>query len=134
MHILVVGGGREHAVAWKLAQSPRAAKVYMAPGNGGTATEDQCKNVAIAANDISGLLDFAQENSIALTVVGPQVPLAASIVDVFAGCRISLFWPHSGHCTIGSFTRVKSHCSNEYWQVTRLMTTPQLESASSVFY
>ena len=82
MKILVIGsGGREHALAWKLAQSEKVGKVFVAPGNGGTALEDKLENIAVSGSD--ALADFAEQNSIALTVVGPEAPLAAGIVNVF---------------------------------------------------
>ena len=84
MKVLVIGsGGREHALAWKLAQSPRVSEVIVAPGNAGTATEAKCRNVAIKATDIDGLLQLAQDEGIALTVVGPEQPLVAGVVDAF---------------------------------------------------
>nr|WP_298152022.1 phosphoribosylamine--glycine ligase [uncultured Pseudoxanthomonas sp.] len=91
MKVLVIGsGGREHALAWKLAQSPRVDEVIVAPGNAGTATEAKCRNVAIKVTDIEGLLALAQEEGVGLTVVGPEVPLVAGVVDRFrvAGQRI----------------------------------------------
>ena len=91
MKVLVVGGGgREHALAWKLAQSPDTEAVFVAPGNAGTAREPNVRNVAIAAGDADALLAFAQAERIGLTVVGPEDPLAAGLVDRFeaAGCRI----------------------------------------------
>ena len=82
MKILVVGsGGREHALAWKLAQSKRIQVVLVAPGNGGTALDARMKNVNIT--DPAALADFAQQEQVALTVVGPEAPLAAGIVDIF---------------------------------------------------
>ena len=82
MKILVIGsGGREHCLVWKLAQSPLAEKIYCAPGNGGTGLAAQ--NVDIAAADIEGLLDFALQEGVDLTVVGPEAPLVAGIVDKF---------------------------------------------------
>ena len=82
MKLLVIGsGGREHALAWKLAQSPRVQKVYVAPGNGGTAAEPDAENVPLAA--IAELAAFARKESIHLTVVGPEAPLAAGVVDAF---------------------------------------------------
>jgi len=89
MKLLVIGGGgREHALAWKLARSPRISRVFVAPGNAGTACEDGLANVAIAAPD--ELIDFARKEGIAFTVVGPEAPLAEGIVDAFhaAGLRI----------------------------------------------
>ena len=92
MKLLVVGsGGREHALAWKLAQSPRVQVVYVAPGNGGTATEPNLENLPIT--DIGKLADFAQSEHIYLTVVGPETPLAAGIVDVFRARGLKIFGP-----------------------------------------
>ncbi len=92
MKILVIGnGGREHALAWKLRQSPLASQVYVAPGNAGTAQD--CENVEIAADDFDGLLRFARQEKIALTVVGPEAPLAAGIVDAFQGAGLAIFGP-----------------------------------------
>ena len=91
MKLLVIGsGGREHALAWKLAQSPQVDEVLVAPGNAGTEREPKCRNVAIAAGEIDALLTLAQDEGVALTVVGPEGPLVAGIVDRFrqAGLRI----------------------------------------------
>ncbi len=91
--ILVIGsGGREHALAWKLAQSPEAERVFCAPGNAGTA--EIAENVSIAANDLPGLARFAKENRIELTVVGPDDALAAGIVDVFESEGLRIFGPN----------------------------------------
>lgn len=90
--ILVIGaGGREHALAWKLAQSPQVSQVFVAPGNAGTAVA--FSNVPIAADDVAGLVRFAKENHIGLTVVGPEVPLALGIVDEFQKNRLAIFGP-----------------------------------------
>ena len=92
MKILVVGsGGREHALAWKLAQSERIQMVYVAPGNGGTALDDRLENIAIT--DPQALADFAQQENIALTVVGPETPLAAGIVNIFRSKGLKIFGP-----------------------------------------
>ena len=92
MNILVIGsGGREHALAWKLAQSPKAQKVYVAPGNGGTARDPRLVNVPIT--DVKALADFAQTNKIAVTVVGPEAPLAAGVVDEFRARGLRIFGP-----------------------------------------
>jgi len=94
MKILIVGGGgREHALAWKLAQSPLAERVYVAPGNGGTAGEPGVENLAIAATDIHRLLAFASEAGIDLTIVGPEMPLVAGIVDRFNAAGLRCFGP-----------------------------------------
>jgi len=92
MNILVIGsGGREHALAWKLAQSPKAQKVYVAPGNGGTARDPRLVNVAIT--DVKALADFAEQNKITVTVVGPEAPLAAGVVDEFRARGLRIFGP-----------------------------------------
>ena len=92
MNVLVIGGGgREHALAWKLAQGARAQQVYVAPGNGGTARDAQLKNVAIT--DAVALADFAEAHKIGLTVVGPEAPLAAGVVDVFRQRGLRIFGP-----------------------------------------
>ena len=83
MRVLIIGGGgREHALAWKVAQSSIVSHVFVAPGNGGTAREQRCQNI-IEATDIPALLMFAKNEKIDLTIVGPEAPLAAGIVDVF---------------------------------------------------
>lgn len=92
MKILVIGsGGREHALAWKLASSKRVQKVFVAPGNAGTATEPGVENVAIT--DLAALADFAQAEDIGLTVVGPEAPLAAGVVDLFQSRGLRIFGP-----------------------------------------
>lgn len=92
MKILVIGnGGREHALAWKLRQSPRAEHIFCAPGNAGTS--EIAENVAISASDLGGLVRFARENRIDLAVVGPDDPLAAGIVDLFAAEKLRAFGP-----------------------------------------
>ncbi|NEX20384.1 phosphoribosylamine--glycine ligase [Thiorhodococcus mannitoliphagus] len=94
MKVLIIGGGgREHALAWKAAQSPLAEKVFVAPGNGGTAREPGLENVPIAADDIFGLLGFARRESIELTIVGPEVPLVAGVVDAFQDAGLPCFGP-----------------------------------------
>ena len=94
MKILVIGsGGREHALAWKLAQSPRVDEVLVAPGNAGTAHEGKCRNVAVNATDIDGLLARAEHEGIALTVVGPEAPLVAGVVDAFRARGLRVFGP-----------------------------------------
>ncbi len=92
MRILIIGsGGREHALAWRLAQSPRVTKVFVAPGNGGTARDPRFENVPITALD--ELADFAARESIGLTVVGPEAPLAAGVVDIFRARGLPIFGP-----------------------------------------
>ena len=92
MKLLVIGsGGREHALAWRLARSPRVQTVYVAPGNGGTALASQVRNIALT--DINELIAFAQTEKIAYTVVGPEAPLAAGIVDAFQAAGLKIFGP-----------------------------------------
>src|SRR5262249_50778584 len=92
MKVLVIGkGGREHALVWKLGQSPRAEKVFCAPGNAGTAQDGV--NVPIEQNDIPALIRFAQKEKIGLTVVGPEEPLALGIVDAFEKAGLRSFGP-----------------------------------------
>ena len=92
MRVLVIGnGGREHALAWKLRQSSRVTQVFIAPGNAGTAEEGD--NINIAANDIPGLIKFAQNNQIGLTVVGPEGPLVDGVVDAFQAAKLRVFGP-----------------------------------------
>jgi len=84
MKVLVIGsGGREHALAWQCMQSERVKEVFVAPGNAGTALEEGISNVDIAVEDLDGLASFAKENSIDLTIVGPEVPLVLGVVDHF---------------------------------------------------
>ncbi len=94
MKILIIGGGgREHALAWKAAQSPKVEKVFVAPGNAGTAREKKCENAAIQAEDVDGLLKFAQQNKIELTIVGPEAPLVLGVVDRFRAAGLRCFGP-----------------------------------------
>ncbi len=93
MKVLVVGsGGREHALVWKLAQSPKVTEIFCAPGNGGIAKMAQC--VAVAADDMDGLLAFAKDKAVDLTLVGPEVSLTLGIVDLFEGEGLRIFGPH----------------------------------------
>jgi len=94
MKVLIIGGGgREHALAWKFAQSDRVNKVFVAPGNGGTATMNKGCNVNIAADDIDALKAFAKEEKVDMTLVGPEVPLVAGVVDAFRAEGLKIFGP-----------------------------------------
>ena len=94
MKVLVIGGGgREHALAWKAAQSSSVETVYVAPGNAGTATENKLQNINIDADDIDALLDFATKESVGLTIVGPEAPLVAGVVDRFQAEGLRIFGP-----------------------------------------
>ena len=94
MKVLIVGsGGREHALAWKCAQSPRITEVLVAPGNAGTAREDKVRNVAVSSDDIEALAAIAADEAVGLTIVGPEAPLVAGIVDRFNELRLPCFGP-----------------------------------------
>ncbi len=108
MNILVVGaGGREHALAWKLKRSPRADRVFVAPGNAGTAVD--AENVDISATDIPKLLEFAKQNDVGFTVVGPEAPLALGIVDAFQSEKLRVFGPSKAAAELESS---KVFCKN----------------------
>ncbi len=97
MKVLVIGsGGREHALAWKAAQSATVEKVFVAPGNAGTASEAKLENINIGVEDIDGLIQFVQQNTIGLTIVGPEVPLVMGIVDAFQTAGLRCFGPTQG--------------------------------------
>lgn len=94
MQVLVIGsGGREHALGWKVAQNPQVETVFIAPGNAGTALEPKLENVNIAVEDIAGLVAFAQQKQIALTIVGPEIPLVLGVVDAFRDAGLPIFGP-----------------------------------------
>ena len=90
MKVLIVGsGGREHALAWKCAQSPRVSEVLVAPGNGGTANEPRVRNVNVAAEDVAGLVALAKAEKVGLTIIGPEGPLVIGVVDAFAAAGLA---------------------------------------------
>ncbi|RBP53487.1 phosphoribosylamine--glycine ligase [Arenicella xantha] len=97
MKVLIIGsGGREHAFAWKVAQSPQVSQVFVAPGNAGTAREAKVSNVAIGVEDISALIAFAKQEDIGLTIVGPEAPLVLGVVDAFTDAELLCFGPSAG--------------------------------------
>lgn len=97
MNVLVIGGGgREHALAWKAAQSPNIEKVFLAPGNAGSARDDKLENVAIDVLEFEKLADFANDNNVALTIVGPEAPLVDGVVDYFNERQLACFGPSKG--------------------------------------
>ncbi|MDR5860629.1 phosphoribosylamine--glycine ligase [Halomonas eurihalina] len=97
MKVLIIGGGgREHALAWKVAQSPRVETVHVAPGNAGTAREPGLENVAIGVDDLEGLVAFARDEGIELTIVGPEAPLVEGVVDRFREAGLTIFGPTAG--------------------------------------
>ena len=94
MNVLIIGGGgREHALAWKAAQSVKVSQVFLAPGNAGTALEDKLTNVDVGAEDVPALVAFAEQNQIDLTIVGPEVPLVLGVVDAFEAKGLKIFGP-----------------------------------------
>jgi len=94
MNVLIIGGGgREHALAWKAAQSEKVSQVFLAPGNAGTALENKLTNVDVGAEDVPALVAFAQQNQIDLTIVGPEVPLVLGVVDAFQAKELKIFGP-----------------------------------------
>ena len=94
MNVLIIGGGgREHALAWKAAQSAKVSQVFLAPGNAGTALEDKVTNVDVGAEDVPALVAFAEQNKIDLTIVGPEVPLVLGVVDIFQAKGLKIFGP-----------------------------------------
>jgi phosphoribosylamine--glycine ligase len=97
MNVLIIGsGGREHALAWKVAQSPRVDTVYVAPGNAGIATEPGMENVALDVMDFAALAEFAEANGVGLTIVGPEAPLVDGVVDFFEARGLRCFGPRQG--------------------------------------
>ena len=97
MNVLIIGnGGREHALAWKVAQSSKVKQVFVAPGNAGTAIEPGLTNVDIGVTDVPGLVQFAQDNAIDLTIVGPEAPLVIGVVDAFEAAGLKCFGPKKG--------------------------------------
>ena len=110
MKILIVGqGGREHAMAWKIAQSPLAKTIYIAPGNAGTASEKKCQNVNIATTDVASLLKFSLQENIDLTIIGPEAPLAEGLVDTFQDHGLLCFGPTRAAAQLESS---KAFCKN----------------------
>jgi phosphoribosylamine--glycine ligase len=97
MKVMIIGsGGREHALAWKAASSPRVEQVYVVPGNAGTATEHKVQNISLDISDFAVLADFARNNGVGLTIIGPEAPLVAGIVDFFTRAGLPCFGPSSG--------------------------------------
>ena len=123
MKILIVGsGGREHALAWKAKQSPKVEKVFVAPGNPGSALEPGIENKAIAVDDIAGLLAFAQAEQIDLTIIGPEVPLVLGVVDQFQSAGLKCFGPKAkaaqleGSKTFCKDFMIRHHIPTAYYQ------------------
>ncbi|MFC3284679.1 phosphoribosylamine--glycine ligase [Litchfieldella rifensis] len=131
MKVLIIGGGgREHALAWKVAQSARVAGVYVAPGNAGTASEPGLTNVAIAASDLDGLEAFAREEGIDLTIVGPEAPLVAGVVDRFQAAGLAIFGPSRAAAQLeGSKSFTKDFLARHAIPTAEYATFTAIESA-----
>ena len=130
--LLVGGGGREHALAWKAAQSPQVESVFVAPGNAGTATEAKMHNVALAAEDIDGLLAFAKEQHIDLTIIGPEAPLVMGIVDAFDAAGLACFGPRKGAAQLeGSKSFTKDFLARQNIPTADYQTFTEIEPALS---
>lgn len=131
MKVLVVGGGgREHALAWKAAQSPLVSEVLVAPGNAGTLTEPKTRNVPVSSSDLDGLLDLAESESIALTIVGPEQPLVAGIVDRFEAAGLRCFGPRAAAARLeGSKAFTKAFLSRHNIPTADYQTFEQVDPA-----
>ena len=131
MKVLVIGGGgREHALAWKLKQSARVSEVIVAPGNAGTAREPGVRNADVAATDVDGLLALAQREGIALTVVGPEAPLVAGVVDKFQAAGLRCFGPSSQAAQLeGSKAFAKEFLQRHHIPTARYAVFTELELA-----
>ncbi|HET7307727.1 MAG TPA: phosphoribosylamine--glycine ligase [Gammaproteobacteria bacterium] len=131
MKVLIVGGGgREHALAWKIAQSPRVERVLVAPGNAGTAVEPKCENVPVAATDIDGLLELARTRDVDLTVIGPEAPLVAGIGDRFDAAGLACFGPSAAAAQLeGSKAFAKDFMARHNIPTARYRTFTEIEPA-----
>jgi len=131
MNILIIGaGGREHALAWKAAQSPAVEKVYVAPGNAGTATEPMMENVAIDVMAFDDLVTFAQINNVELTIIGPEAPLVAGIVDAFEAAGLRCFGPSRGASQLeGSKSFTKDFLARHHIPTAAYGTFTEIEPA-----
>ena len=131
MKILIVGGGgREHALAWKAAQSKRVRQVFVAPGNAGTEQEDKLINIEIAAEDIDALLEFALKEDIDLTIVGPEAPLVNGIVDRFKQSGMRIFGPSAAAAKLeGSKTFSKDFLARHQIPTAAYQSFTEIETA-----
>ena len=130
--LVVGGGGREHALSWKLAQSAEVARVLVAPGNAGTARENRVENVAVGAEDIDGLLALARERAVGLTVVGPEAPLVAGIADRFAEAGLRVFGPSAAAARLeGSKAFAKAFLASHRIPTARFAEFSDVEEASA---
>ncbi len=128
MNVLVIGGGgREHALAWKAAQNPSVETVFVAPGNAGTAIENKLKNVEIDILDFEKLATFAQENNCELTIVGPEAPLVEGVVNFFEAKGLKAFGPSKGAAQLeGSKAFTKDFLARHNIPTGDYQTSPKL--------
>ncbi len=131
MNVLIIGsGGREHALAWKAAQSDQVDIVYVAPGNAGTAREPGVENIALKVDDLKGLADFAASHQVALTIVGPEVPLVAGVVDLFQQRKLPIFGPTQAAAQLeGSKRFSKDFLSRHHIPTAEYQSFTQIEPA-----
>ena len=131
MKVLIIGsGGREHSLAWKCAQSPSVEKVFVAPGNAGTALEDKVENIAIDVMDFPALAEFAEKESIGLSIVGPEAPLVDGIVNYFQQRGLPCFGPSQQAAQLeGSKAFTKDFCSKHGIPTAAYQTFTEVESA-----
>ena len=131
MKVLIIGsGGREHALAWKLARSPQVAEILCAPGNAGTATEAKTRNVAVAVTDFAALIELARREHVALTIVGPEIPLVAGIVDRFEAAGLKCFGPRAAGAQLeGSKAFTKTFLTRHRIPTAAYRTFTELEAA-----
>ena len=122
--LVVGGGGRERALAWKLAQSTSSERVYVAPGNAGTATEEKVENVPLAVSDFDALRDFALQRKVGLVLVGPEAPLAGGIVERFQQCGLAIFSP----------TRVAARLETSKWFAKQFMRRHRIPTAAGEMF
>ncbi|HAT58180.1 MAG TPA: phosphoribosylamine--glycine ligase, partial [Gammaproteobacteria bacterium] len=133
MNVLVIGsGGREHSLAWKAAQSPLVDRVFVAPGNAGTAREPALSNVAIDTMDFAALADFAEANNVGLTLVGPEAPLVAGVVDYFRGRGLPCFGPSKAAAQLeGSKSFTKDFLKRHKIPTASYQTFTEVEAAKA---
>lgn len=131
MNVLVIGnGGREHALAFKAAQNPTVKNVFVAPGNAGTALESKLQNVSIAVDDLEGLLAFAQQNNVGLTIVGPEAPLVIGVVDKFREAGLAIFGPTAAAAQLeGSKSFTKDFLARHAIPTAEYQTFTEIEPA-----
>ncbi|WP_462173756.1 phosphoribosylamine--glycine ligase [Pseudoalteromonas xiamenensis] len=131
MNVLVIGnGGREHALAFKAAQNPTVKNVFVAPGNAGTALESKLQNVSIAVDDLEGLLTFAQQNNVGLTIVGPEAPLVIGVVDKFREAGLAIFGPTAAAAQLeGSKSFTKDFLARHAIPTAEYQTFTEIEPA-----